>query len=175
MNKQSSNIIGGVLVVIGALFFLQQLGFSIFQYFDIGYLLGNFWPAIFLILPALIFHYAFFSGNRREPGLLVPGGILLVLGAAFQINMLFGGWDIMWPAYIFSVAFGLYELYYFGNRDKGLLVPVSILGGLSIVFFTTFSLRELFSINVNGYFIPAALIIIGLLIVFRRGGPNKGY
>lgn len=177
--SKKSKVLGGILIILGILFLLKN--FSIFNIWDFinlrtifrltGTLIGRFWPALFLILPGLLFHSAFFTGTRRNPGVLVPGGILLVLGIVFQINMLFGGWSILWPVYIFSVAFGLMELYVFGPRDRGLLIPISILTGLSLVFFIAFSLNGLLSINTRPFAIPVVLILMGMIVLF--GGTGK--
>lgn len=168
MNNRTNKVIGTLLVIFGALFLLKNLNIMkpFFDLFDLGFIISRFWPSLFLIFPAFLFHYGFFNGRRKDPGLLVPGGILLVLGTAFQINMLFGLWDVLFPLYIFSVAFGLFELYYFGNRDKGLLVPVFILGGLSFILFATISLKELLGSVASNAAIPVALICVGLFVIF---------
>lgn len=171
--KRSGRILGGILIILGVLFLMKN--FRIFDplwhIFDLGYILSRFWPSLFLILPGLLFHSSFFSGNRRNPGVLVPGGILLVIGIVFQINMLFGGWDITWPLITFSVAFGLFELYIFGNREKGLLIPIGILSGLSFIFFFSFSLNRLLSFNTRPFTLPVLLIGIGLIVL---SGGRKG-
>jgi len=171
--NRTGKVLGSIFIILGVLFLLKNLDIiePFWSYFDIGTLVARFWPSLFLLLPGLLFHINFFSGKRRDPGVLVPGGILLVLGIAFQINMLFGGWDIMWPLYIFSVAFGLFELYTFGTRDKGLLIPIGILGGLSVIFFISFSASKFLSFNTKPFIVPAALIGIGLLVLF--GGKGK--
>ena len=138
MNRTGKTL-GSIFIIAGILFLLANLDIIDLHFLNIGFILSRFWPLLFLILPGLLFHMGFFAGRNKNPGLLVPGGILLVLGVAFQINMLFGGWDILWPVYIFSVAFGLFELYIFGGRDKALLIPVGILTCLSAVFFISFS------------------------------------
>lgn len=174
MNNKTNRILGGIFIILGAFFLLKNLEVlkPFFDVFDLGFIISKFWPALFLLVPAFFFHYGFFSSGRKDPGLLVPGGILLVLGIAFQINMLFGTWDITWPLNIFAVAFGLFELYYFGNREKGLLIPVSILAGISLIFFTTFSLNRIIGYNAEKIAIPLVLIVIGLLIIFG-GRKNK--
>ncbi len=168
MNNKTNRIIGIVFVIVGALFLLKNLDIMkpFFDIFDLGYIISRFWPSLFLLFPSFLFHYGFFNGRRKDPGLLVPGGILLVLGVTFQINMLFGMWDVTWPLNIFAVAFGLFELYYFGNREKGLLIPIFILGGLSFIFFTSFSLRVLLGYSASKVAIPLLLIAIGLYVVF---------
>ncbi len=171
--KRSGKVLGGILIILGILFLMRN--FSIFdplwRILDLGYILSRFWPSLFLIVPGLLFHSSYFSGNRGNPGVLVPGGILLVLGIVFQINMLFGGWHITWPLIIFSVAFGLFELYIFGNREKGLLIPIGILSGLSFIFFFSFSLNMLLSFNTKPFALPVLLIGIGLIVL---SGSRKG-
>ena len=167
MNRRSNFLFGSIFVIIGILFLLKNLNIVQLRIFNIGYLMSNFWATLFLIIPGLAFHYSFFSGNRRSPGLLVPGGIFLVVGVTCQLSGIFNAWGILWPGYILAVAFGLFQLYLYGTRDKGLLIPVGILGGLSLIFFTTFSLREIFSFNVGRFLVPVIFILIGLIITFN--------
>lgn len=173
MNR-TGKAFGIIFIFLGALFLLKNLGIiePFWSYVDIGNIIGKFWPLLFLLLPGLIMHINFFSGRKKDPGILVPGGILLVLGIAFQINMLFGGWDIMWPLYIFSVAFGLFELYAFGSRERGLLVPIGILGGLSVLFFISFSLGRFLTFSIRPVIVPVILIGAGCIVLF--GGKGKG-
>lgn len=164
MNRRNNVVMGAIFVILGVLFLLNNLKIFNMHYsiFNIGYVISRFWPFLFLIIPGLAFHYAFFTGRKKEAGLLVPGGILLGIGITFQINMIFGWWNVLWPAYIMAVAVGLFELYVFGNREKGLLVPVGILGSLSIIFFA----KELFSFSAGKLLIPVIFIAIGLSIIF---------
>jgi hypothetical protein len=168
--RNTGKILGTILVGLGILFLLSNLG--LFNFWSLfGFIISKFWATLFITLPGLMFHWKFFSGSRRDPRILVPGGILLVIGVTMQFSTLFGGWDITWPFFIFAVAFGLFELYCFGNREKGLLIPVGILGGLSAIFFFSFSLSELLGFNTGPYAIPAVLIVIGIIIL---SGGKKG-
>ena len=156
---KTGNIITGIiLILLGGLFLLLNL-----DLIDISLNLANHWP-IFLLIPGLIFEFSYFI-NRKEPGVLVPGGILLTYGVLFYINIYYG-WGMMtylWPVFPLGVAFGLFQLYLFGGRDKALLVPVFILGGVFLITLN-FNLRFLdFS-----FIFPILLIIVGLLIIFRR-------
>jgi len=166
-NKRKGTMtIGLVLILIGVIYLLKN--FSIFEIyfdiFDIGFLFSRFWP-LFILIPGLIFHYSFFTGKMTDAGLLVPGGILLVTGITCQLSMLFGLWGYLWPGFILAVAVGLFELYIFGTREKGLLIPVFILGGLAVIFFAI-SLGRIWILRT--YLIPAILILGGLLIVFKN-------
>lgn len=177
MNRKGSLVVGVVFLILGGIFLLNNL--NIFRFsaniFDIGFLLAKFWPLLFLIIPGLIFHSVFFSGRSGDAGLLVPGGILLVLGVAFQINMLFGLWNIMWPFYIMSVAVGLFELYLFGGREKGLLIPVGILGGLSVILFAGNSLRWLFDLSTRQFLVPLIFIVLGLAVILKGGAGRRNF
>jgi len=133
-----------------------------------SFILKRFWPALFIILPGLALHSVFFSGKKREAGILVPAGILITLGVTIQLCMLTGAWHLLVPGSIMSVAVGLFELYFFGNRDKGLLIPVSILTVTSLFFFDVFYSRILFGLSLQRNIIPIALIILGLVIMFRN-------
>lgn len=169
MQKRGNVVVGTVFIILGGLFLFRKLGLFDFNFdmFNIGFIVSRFWPLIFLIMPGLIFHLSFFSGKNRDAGLLVPGGILLVLGLTFQANMILGLWHITWPFYIMAVAIGLFELYVFGGRDRGLLIPVGILGGLSVIFLMGISFRWVFDITAKRLFFPIALIVVGLIVLFR--------
>lgn len=164
--RNGTMIVGLILILLGVVYLLKS--FNIFEFyfdiFDIGFLVSTFWPLV-LIIPGLIFHYSFFTAKTSDAGLLVPGGILLVAGITCQLSMMFDLWGYLWPGFIFSVAVGLFELYLFGNKDKGLLIPVFILGGLSLIFFT-FSLGRIWLLRT--YLVPAILILGGILIVSRN-------
>jgi hypothetical protein len=172
MKNRGNLFLGIILVVIGVLFLMRNFGIAGFQVLNIGYIISRFWPFIFLMIPGLAFHFAYFSGNRRDAGILVPGGILLIIGITLQLSSSFGIWHLIWPGYILAVAVGLFELYLFGNHDKGLLIPVIILAALSLFFFASMSFRWYFGIDLRRLLVPSILIAVGLLIVFKR--PSDG-
>lgn len=166
MNNRNNAVLGLIFVGLGIIFLIGNFFGRSFDIFNVGFFFSHFWP-LFIILPGLIFHMAFFSGNNRDAGLLVPGGILLTIGAVCQISMLFHMWSVMWPGFILSVAIGLFELYIFGNRDKGLLIPVGILGGLSLFAFF-FTLPSIFSPAFRPFLLPLILIAIGAAIFLKN-------
>ena len=170
MDKRGNLIIGAVLIIVGVLLLLKTTGLVIF---NIGFIISRFWPFLFLMIPGLAFHYAYFFGRNKDAGLLVPGGILLFTGITCQLSTSLGIWHLMWPGFILAVAVGLFELYLFGNQDKGLLIPVVILGGLSAIFFTSFSFRWMFGFNASKFFIPLLLVVIGIIIIFKRPPGEK--
>lgn len=157
---------GTILIVIGTLLILGNLGIVP----SFGRLIGIFWPMI-IIFGALLFHVGFYQ-NKKLYGLLMPGGTLLTIGIVCQSSMLWNIWGFMWPGFILAPAVGLLEMYIFGNRSKGLLIPVGILSGLSLIFFSM-------SFNTLGtlarFIIPAVLIFIGVVVLAKDKKPKFDY
>ncbi|ARU61483.1 hypothetical protein CBW65_11055 [Tumebacillus avium] len=163
--------IGALFLLIGVLFLTGQTEFFA-ETFSPGIIFGMFWPTLFVIPLGLAFHVGFFASGGRNSGLLVPGGILLGAGVVCQISMLFDAWGYMWPGFLAAVALGLFELYLFGERQPGLLIPVGILGALSIIFFIVFGLGQLASFGQYGF--AALFLLIGLALFLRGGKSNNG-
>jgi len=107
--------------------------------------------------------------KREMAGLLVPGGILLTLSLLFYFEMMtdFQYAEYTWPIYILSPAVGLFELWLFGNREKGLLIPIGILTVITGFFLAQMLFASLFK------FWPVIFIIIGLYILFGQNKKQK--
>lgn len=147
---------GIILILFGIIFLLSNFGIL-----DISF--QKLWP-LFILVPGVVFELAFFT-NRKEPGLLVPAGILITTGIVFIITVTFG-WNLMdylWPFFPFGVALGLFQLYLFGDREAALLIPVGIIGGFSLIALS-------FTLNFwsMDLILSGILILSGLLIIFKR-------
>jgi len=165
-NKQAGKMGWGVVLIgIGALLILGNLGIVP----TFGQLIRVFWPMI-IIFAALMFHVGFYSNNKLY-GLLMPGGLLLTVGIVCQTSVIFNLWDFMWPGFILAPAVGLFEMYVFGNRSKGLLIPVGILTGLSLIFFAT---RFQALGTPPRYIIPGILIFIGAVVLSKDKRRQQG-
>ena len=169
MKKSTAIFWGIILVAAGVLLILVQLDFiENFNIFSWRYL----WP-VFMILLGLMFHVQFFAGKAKSPGLLVPGGILLVYGCLFMY-MAITGWSsagYLWPVFLVGPGFGLMELKLFSRGREGSWIPVIILFGLALFFFVKESFSS-FSIAA-----AVALIVIGVAIIiaaFFEGKKGKG-
>ncbi len=158
--------IGGlVLLLLGAFMFLNQG-----ELWGPGKLFAYFWPTMFVIPLGLFFHWLYFvMVGRKGVGVLIPGGILLVVGIVCQISMLFNNWGYMWPGFILAVAVGLFEFYWFGNRNKWLLIPINILTVLSILFFAVFSIGSMLGkLSLGQPVIAILFIVAGAAILMRK-------
>ena len=148
-------IIGFLLILVG----VTSLVTYVFHLEN--YLVHNLWFLLILI-PGLYFEMNYFQ-TRKNPGQLVPGGILTVIGLLFCFEIL-TRWDYSnytWPIYLLAVAFGLLQLYLYDHQDKGLLIPITILCLISFLFYLQLFISSslLFAI---------CLIIIGLYILLRK-------
>ncbi len=156
--RKSDYFVGLIFIIIGGVFLLSNFG-----YIDININIADHWP-LALIIPGLLFELGYFA-KREDPGLLVPGGILLTYGALFYLNI-FYGWNLMsqfWPVFPMGVAIGLFQLYLFDDRDKDLLIAVGIIAGFSLVAFS-------FTVDFLNFGLVAgiALVLLGAYMVFRK-------
>lgn len=156
--KNSNIVMGAVLVALGCILLLSNLGYINFSWDYI-------WPMA-LLLPGIYLHFAYFTKIDKNPGNLVPAGILTTYGLMAYVVAFFG-WGTMaslWPFILLGIAIGLMELYLFGTRDKGLLVPISILGGLGLMLLS----KTYFFFDLKKVVIPAILVVLGVLMLSKR-------
>lgn len=164
LKVNGKTVIGPLLVLAGVLLLVNPGG-----WFGPGALIAHLWPTLFILPAGLLFHWGYFLSERKAYGLLVPGGLLVTAAIVCQIAVLLDAWHIMWPGFILAPAVGLFELYLFGVRHKGLLVPVAILTTLSLMFFLVFSLGHVLSITYAGQPVAAFLLIAaGCWLLFRK-------
>jgi hypothetical protein len=158
-------IVGPLLLLVGVYLLLDPGGAM-----STGRIFAYFWPTIFVIPLGLLFHWMYFSLTRRRgAGLLIPGGILFTTGVVCQIAMLFGNWGSIWPGFILAVAIGLFEFYWFGSRNKWLLIPINVLTVLSLLFFIIFSIGSLFTHKVLGQpMIAIVLLLAGAVVMMSK-------
>ncbi len=154
--KKINYIFGFLLLCIGVILILSNFGV-------IEIIWDNLWP-LFLLIPGILFELSYFI-YRKDAGLLVPGGILITYGLLFLVNVSCG-WYLMedlWPIFPLGVAIGLFQLYFFGGREKGLLIPVGILGAISLFFL----INNLLFVDF-GLLAGVLLVLIGIWIIFKK-------
>jgi len=171
MKKTSAIFWGIVIMLAGVLLILAQTNvIGSINIFKIKYL----WPA-FMILLGVMFHVQFFASKAKSPGILVPGGILLVYGCLFMY-MAVAGWSsagYLWPIFLVGPGFGLLELKVFSRGKEGSWVPVLILLGLAIFFFVQYSVSSFWMAAAVGLIILGAAIIIASIFDRNKGKDKK--
>lgn len=165
MNNRN-NFWGFFFIAIGILLFLSRLmNIHLFG-------MNRLWP-IFVLIPGLCFEIAYFS-SKTKPGLLVPGGILTTLGLLFLFESMTNGYfaRYTWPIYPLSVAIGLAQLYIFGGRNRGLIIPIGILCLVPGISFANMLFGNVYRWINTSFVVPAILILVGIAIIFGRGNKN---
>jgi len=163
--KKNNATLGIILLVIGGILLYNNLFHT--NLFSMAYM----WP-MFVLGLGLVFEFNYFT-TKKAPGLLVPGGILTTLGLLFFFET-FTHWrfsDVTWPFYPLAVAVGLFQLYLFSGRPKGLLIPVGILTAVGGSSFAIMFINRFTSFAAHNLYVPVILIILGLFFIFGR--PEK--
>lgn len=114
-----------------------------------NHLIHNLW-FLFILVPGLYFEMNYFQ-TKKNSGQLVPGGILTEWHYS----------SYTWPVYLLAVAFGLLQLYLYDHKDKGLLIPITILCLISLLFYVQLFIS-------SSLLLAICLIIIGLYILFQK-------
>ncbi|UJF32933.1 hypothetical protein [Paenibacillus hexagrammi] len=165
MSLNRMGVLGPLLVIAGC--FLLFHGESSM---GTGTIFASLWPTLFVLPLGVFFHWMYFYIlQRRGVGLLVPGGILLTTGMVCQMATWFDSWGTLWPGFLLAVAVGLFELYWFGGRNRWLLIPINILTALSVLFFIVFSIGSLLGMLYSGQpVIAIALLAAGTLLMLKQ-------
>lgn len=167
----SARTIGIVLVVVGALLLLGQIG---------G--LGAFaWP-LFIVAPGALLLLAAFLGGDDAAGLAVPGAIVVTVGLVLWLQAITGRfetWSYAWGLVLASVGVGTF-LEGSLKRDEEKQREGMRLAGLGLALFAAFG--AFFELLIFGglagwlwrWGIPLALIAGGVLLLVRRAERGSG-
>jgi len=148
---------GGILLVAGTWFLLQQLGIELPNFFS------ALWP-LFPFMFGAAFLVTFFTGDCKDAGLVWPGTFGVLVGSFFFLFS-FGVfvWEqmnVLWP--VFPLIVGLSFLATWiagGGKETGLLVPASITIVVGVVGLG-FELGSLDARTLNMLW-PLALVVLG--------------
>lgn len=160
-------VIGAILLVVGGLLLAGQ--FVEIRLAQFG------WP-FFVILPGLAFFVGMALGGREAGGLAIPGSIITTVGLILLYQNTTNHWE-SW-AYVWAliptavgvgtIIMGLWtgspEQRRDGARLTGLGAVMFLIG---LAFFETFIFQR--GGDLLAYAGPAALIVLGLIILVGRG------
>ncbi len=163
-----SLITGLLLIVLGALFFLEQLvRVPVWHY-------G--WPLIVIVIGVLFF-IGMVTNGRDMGGLAIPGSMFVILGLILLYQNTFdhwGSWAYMWALVApGGVGVGLYIYGWWSDRLTLRQVGIALMViGLAIflVLGAAFELlASMLGIITPGRFLwPVAMIVIGVALLFGR-------
>jgi len=128
MNKlNSSLIIGGIFILVGAGLLLDRLGLFMFGWTQI-------YPVIFLLIAAA----SFVNAAAGQKNSAFWGGLFAVLGVFFLLRnfalLPFFWFTDFWPIFLIALGVGFLFLYIFDPRDWAALIPAFILLFLGSLF-----------------------------------------
>lgn len=149
--KKLNLIIGICLLLFGAVLLVVNLGVN-----PVG--LKILWPG-FPILIGVLF-LSFYFADKGKTGFIMPGVILVFIGAASFVCTL-TTWDNMfylWPIFVLSPGLGFFWTYLAGSREKFQLIWGSVLTVIAVIFFFVRSGLEILW--------PIIVIVIGLIFIF---------
>lgn len=151
--KSSDIFIGVGLVILGLLFLSENFGYLRMDYYEI-------WP-VFVILGGCGFWIGYIQ-NKKNYGLIMPGTILVVYGIMFFYCSVEGWYymQVLWPGFLIGPGVGFYFMYLLGEKERGLLLPATILCGLGVLFFMG-------KAGIWRYW-PALLIVFGLYLIIKH-------
>ncbi|NUU98898.1 hypothetical protein XO12_01855 [Marinitoga sp. 1154] len=162
--RKNKNILGGMfLIIIGIYLIFSNI-------FNINISWNYIWP-LFILIPGIKFEYDYFK-YKKNPGILVPGGVLTTIGIIFLINSFLGNevLNLLWPGFVLAPAVGLFQMY-LATKRKNLLFPSFLLSGISIIFF----IEEISnSVRVWNYAVGIVFILFGLMFLRKKGVDNNG-
>jgi hypothetical protein len=112
--ETTSWIVGVVLILLGAVFFLENAGYLA--------LTGNWWAVFIYLGAAASFANAWRSYRAKgefgsaATGSLIWGLVLTVVASIFLFNLL---WDQWWPAILVAIGIGIVAGNLLGSRTRG--------------------------------------------------------
>lgn len=168
----SNQVIGVVLVVLGALFLLGQV-------VDFGNLIGDWgWP-FFIIIPGLFLLIWAMMGGKSVAGLAIPGSIVTTVGLILLFQNAtdhFESWAYAWGLIVAAAGFGRYLQGSLSGDENGRQQGMqgARVGLIMFVVFAAFF--ELFIFNQSAlarYLVPLALIVAGVYLLRRSGGAKN--
>lgn len=154
-NEQPTKVLyfaaGIILVIIGALFFLENFISSL--------RVGRLWP-LFMLIPVAVLSAVWINGKERAAAVVLPIVILLFFTGYF-LWLNYTSWSNViytWPNFLIGPGLGFIALF-FTSGKWGFLIPGFILLGLSAIFYA--------EIIDKTYFVGILFIAAGIIFILK--------
>ena len=160
--------IGLILIALGLLFLLSNLGL------DVG---GYGWP-LFVIGPGLLFFVGMVVGGRKSAPLAIPGSIVTTVGLILLYQSTFdhfGSWAYAWALITASVGVGTMIDGWWRDNPDGIargwrMAQIGLLMfAIGLFFFElVINMSGMARGAVRDFAVPGLLIVAGLYLFLRR-------
>jgi len=169
MRDRGALYAGILLIAFGGLALLAQWSGMLLGPLGIEIGWAQLWPFVIIIAGLAFWLPLAIWWDRRDriAGLVIPGTIILANGLLFLYQNTTGDWKswaYLWTLEPISVGLGLLLFYLVANRQQGVLVAATIVGGVGLVFFVIFA--SIFGGWIR-LLVPVILIVVGCLLLLR--------
>lgn len=161
MKKQNS-LFGIFLIFIGSVLLADQI-------YDINFLsFSNFWPLL-IIIPGIFLEISFFS-LKKEPTILVLGGLLTTAGLFFIFEIATNSQysTESWTIFTFALSVGLLQYYLFSKKNKALLLFIFLLAFISLFSFAINFFGNTYTWLTYGLLLPCLIIMLGIYVFLKN-------
>ncbi|NCC79379.1 MAG: hypothetical protein EOM07_07245 [Clostridia bacterium] len=168
MRNRTSYYIGLILIIIGGAALYNAV------FLDNLFSMRNMWP-LFILLPGLFLEIDYFTNyRRRDAGVLIPGGLLTLIGTYFLIRQFLPIMDsLSGPIFMVILGLALLQYYVAKPKDRGLLV-ISLALILIGAFIGYGRYLGEFPYWLNFDTVRAlAILLFGVYLVFRTTGRDR--
>lgn len=168
MKRKTSQSIGLILIIIGALALYNGI------FLDNLLSFRNLWP-LFIFLPGIYLEIDYYTNRKyRDPGVLIPAAFLAFLGIYFFIKEFFYlNANLAMPVFIFIIGIAMFQFYTAKPEDSGVLtvsIGLMILGAIIAVTRIVPSIP--YWLNPNT--VKALIVIfLGIYLISRGTSKNK--
>lgn len=166
MARRSGTVMGPLLIVVGLLMLLPQVGFP-----GIGFL----WPM--LILAVGVGLLLRFFQTRDDSGFAFTGALLALLGIFFQLYQWFDfSMGDHWPFFVMAPGLAMLTMAALDSHRRDAFVPAGVLIGLALIFYLFASgffhqlFRGLYALLrfIVRIGVPVGLVALGAWLLFGR-------
>jgi len=159
MERKKKHLLVGISFLIVSIFVL---------YFSISYIKGNFkdlWPAILLFFGTILYVIYFSTRKKKNRLFIIFLATFIAISSIPLFILTFTSSDninLLWPAFVLALGLGTLSVYFYGKKQKFLLITSSIIIIAPILVWIFYSIQSKF-----GLIIGVILFIVGVAFLTR--------
>jgi hypothetical protein len=172
MKRKGKYTLIGILLIVVSIFVIV---------FNMRYQDGTFrdlWPAILLVFGVILYLYYFSTKKKKNRLGVLFFGTFIAICSVFLFILSFTSFShvkVLWPGFVLALGLAILALYFYGNRNKGVLAVSILLISLSIIIWIFYSLKSHYGIviGVSLFILGAAFLTQGLIKKLENTSRNR--